>query len=350
MKILIPTAVAVVALGAITVLTTAGWDRPPISYTQTGFRGLAIEQGINPRTQGPVVEANQSPAPPDPLPPSDAKPVSKVYKNVKVLGDVKEDAFLQLMTAMAEWVAPVDQGCAFCHNPADFADESLYTYKVARRMLEMTRDLNANWKIHVAASAPTGVTCYTCHRGQPVPGDIWFKNPGPLHALGAAGFDGGQNHPTPVKVAGLTSLNYDPFTPFLADKPQNLRVEGLEALPTGSKVTLQQTEQTYALMISIQKALGENCTFCHNSQQFASWEMSTPKRVTAWHGLQMVRDINTKYLEPLAAAGVFPANRLGPTGDGPKANCGTCHRGVNKPLYGVSLVSSFPALIGPAAK
>ena len=102
MKILIPTAVAVVALGAITVLTTAGWDRPPLSYNQTGFRGLAIEQGVNPRTQGPLIEANQSPAAPDPLPPSDAKPVSKVYKNVKVLGDVKEDAFLQLMTAMAE--------------------------------------------------------------------------------------------------------------------------------------------------------------------------------------------------------------------------------------------------------
>ena len=41
-------------------------------------------------------------------------------------------------------------------------------------MIEMTRHINATWKPHVA---DTGVTCYTCHRGQPVPANIWFTGP-----------------------------------------------------------------------------------------------------------------------------------------------------------------------------
>ena len=50
----------------------------------------------------------------------------------------------------------------------------------------------------------------------------------------------------------------------------------------------------------------------------------------------MVRDLNTNYLAPLA--GVFPANRLGPTGDALKVNCATCHQGVYKPLFGASML------------
>ena len=37
----------------------------------------------------------------------------------------------------------------------------------------------------------------------------------------------------------------------------------------------------------------------------------------------MARDLNSNYLGSLA--GIFPANRLGPTGDVPKLNCATCH-------------------------
>ena len=58
----------------------------------------------------------------------------------------------------------------------NFADDSLYTKVVARRMLEMTRHINGAWTDHVAE---TGVTCYTCHRGELVPPNIWFNDPGP---------------------------------------------------------------------------------------------------------------------------------------------------------------------------
>jgi photosynthetic reaction center cytochrome c subunit len=45
---------------------------------------------------------------------------------------------------------------------------------------------------------------------------------------------------------------------------------------------------------------------------------------------------------------LFPPHRLGPTGDVAKANCGTCHQGAYKPLYGVSMLSDYPFLTGPA--
>ena len=92
------------------------------------------------------------------------------------------------------------------------------------------------------------------------------------------------------------------------------------------------------------QSLGVNCTYCHNTQNFGNWAESTPQRVTAWHGIRMVRDLNTAYLDPLAAT--LPANRHGPAGDGPKLNCGTCHQGAYKPLYGASQLKEHPELAG----
>ncbi len=99
-------------------------------------------------------------------------------------------------------------------------------------------------------------------------------------------------------------------------------------------------------MMHMSKSLGVNCTYCHNSRSFASWEMSTPQRATAYYGIRMARDLNNDYL--MSLAGVFPANRLGPTGDVPKLNCATCHQGAYKPLYGANILHGYPGLAGPA--
>ena len=66
-------------------------------------------------------------------------------------------------------------------------------------------------------------------------------------------------------------------------------------------------------MMHMSGALGVNCTYCHNTQQFCrTGHGSTPTRVTAWHGLNMVKDLNQDYLVPLGP--VYPDNRLGPPG------------------------------------
>jgi photosynthetic reaction center cytochrome c subunit len=67
--------------------------------------------------------------------------------------------------------------------------------------------------------------------------------------------------------------------------------------------------------------------------------------MSAWFGIRMARALNVDYLEPLGP--VYPAHRLGPLGDAPKANCATCHLGLNLPLNRAPAYEQFPSL-GPA--
>ncbi len=318
-----------------TVLLTA-CERPPVDSIQSGPRGTGMQQVYNPRTL--AANAGKHTVP-EALPPasSDGPKASAVYQNVKVLGDLSVGEFTRLMAAMTAWVSP-EQGCTYCHNPANFAEDSKYTKVVARRMVEMTQHINQDWKAHVAN---TGVTCYTCHRGNPQPVNTWFTPVEPKQTKRAAGGDAGQN--SPAKSVALASLPYDPFTPFLLEsKP--IRVAGTAALPEGNRSSIKQTEWTYGLMMHMADGLGVNCTFCHNSQSFGNWETSPPQRTTAWHGIRMAKDLNVAYMSPLTPA--FPPERLGPVGDVAKVNCATCHQGAYKPLNGESMLKNHPELAG----
>ena len=153
----------------------------------------------------------------------------------------------------------------------------------------------------------------------------------------------GQNIAT--KEAGLSSLPFDPFTPYLKDAAE-IRVNGNEAMAGvgkhANRASLKQTEHTYSLMVHMSESLGVNCTYCHNTRNFQSWEESRPQRVTAWHGIRMARDLNNDYMTPLTKT--FPTERLGSKGDVAKVNCTTCHQGAYKPLYGAPMAKSFPEL------
>lgn len=335
----------ILALLTIIMVWKAGWDLPPVDTQQTGFRGTAMEQVYDREAVAALKVAN---AIPESLVATDTtgpkvKELTDVYKNVQVLGDLTEDQFNTLMANITTWVAPTEgdnAGCAYCHNVENMADDGLYTKIVARRMIQMTRTINGEWKNHVAA---TGVTCYTCHRGQPVPAQVWFKDTGPAQMKGWLGFRNGQN--VVAVNAGKTSLPYDALSDYLLGD-RNIRVHTLTALPSGNKATIMDTESTYALMIYMSEALGVNCTFCHNSRAFNDWDQSPVQRVTAWHGIRMARALNKDYLVPLTP--VFPPHRLGKAGDVAKVGCSTCHQGVNKPLLGVSMLQNYLTELGGA--
>ena len=264
-----------------------------------------------------------------------------MLKNVPVLGHLSVAEFTTQMVAITAWVSP-KEGCNYCHNPNDLADDSKYTKVVARRMIQMTQHVNADWKNHVAA---TGVTCYTCHRGQPVPAQAWTA---PLAQNKGADFIGNRNgQNAPSKVPGLAALPADPLTPHLL-KNANIRVASTTALPRGNHASIQSTEDTYALMVYLSNSLGVNCTYCHNTRSFGNWAESSPKRTVAWHGIHLANDLNKSYLEPLTKT--LPATRLGPNGDVPKVGCATCHQGAYKPLYGAAMAKDYPGLLGAVAK
>lgn len=314
-------------------------ELPPKGGIQHGPRGTGLVYLYNPRAMEKLQEANRIPAS---LPyVGDVGPkAGAYYKNVQVLKDVSSGEFARLMVNMTTWLAP-QQGCAACHNLDDLSDDGKYTKVVARRMLQMTRHINSDWTQHVAQ---TGVTCYTCHRGQLVPPNVWFNNPGPAQAGGLAQAAIGKNHPS--AMAGGAALPLDPFTSFL-EQSGDIRVISETALRDQDRHSIKQAEWTYALMMNFTQSLGVNCDYCHNTRAFADWSQSPPQRATAWYGIRMARDLNTAYLDPLHD--VFPAGRLGPAlGDSPKVYCATCHNGVYKPLFGVSMAKDFPELHEPA--
>ena len=327
------------ALALASVVLLSACERPPMDSVQRGYRGTGMVQVYNPRT----IEQNEElHAAPMALPPAspDGPKAGKTYQNVKVLGDLSTAQFTQLMVSMTNWVAPTE-GCAYWHNPANLAEDSKYTKVVARRMIEMTQHINSGWKNHVAE---TGVTCYTCHRGQPVPAQVWFKEPPQANGADFIGGRAGQN--LAAKSVGLSSLPSDPFTPFLLGN-LDIRVNGDTALPSGNRHSIKQAEWTYGLMTHMSSALGVNCTYCHNSRSFSSWEGNPPQRATAWHGIRMARELNLNYLEPLTAT--FPSNRKGELGDVAKLNCATCHQGAYKPLNGAPMIKNHPELVGKPA-
>jgi len=326
------------ALGAVAGITFSylTFQRPPVQTIQRGFRGVGLQLNYNKETLAKDRAANVVPAPEPKQDPS-GQPSSAAYQNVKVLGKVDSNEFLRVMAAISGWVAP-EQSCAYCHNAENLALDSSYTKIVARRMLQMTEHINKDWAQHVGA---TGVTCYTCHRGMPVPKYIWFNAapPAPLEVGGVAEVNQGKNLVS--TVAAYSSLPYDPLSTFL-EQDHEIRVVPHQALPGSSNVSIKQTDWTYALMLHFANALGVNCTYCHNSRAFWDWNQSAPQKVTAWYGIRMVRDLNNTYLDPLKS--VFPAKRLGKLADSPKINCQTCHQGIYKPLYGNSMVKDYPEL------
>jgi photosynthetic reaction center cytochrome c subunit len=329
--------IGVTAGTAFVVSIATEMSVPPVTSVERGFRGTGMDQIYTPAV---LAALKQQAKVPRSLPPVSAAGVkaSVAYKNVRVLGDLSVGQFTRLMVSVVQWVAP-KQGCAYCHNVKNMADDSNYTKVVARRMFQMVQNINGNWQSHVQH---VGVTCYTCHAGAPVPKYVWFDNPGPEAAGGLTESQTGMGHPS--AIAGSSSLPFNPLTPYL-QKADQIRVQSTTALPTDNMSSMKQTEWTYSLMIMMANSLGVNCTYCHNTRDLGVWSDSSPARVSAWYGIRMVRDLNNNYLDPLN--GVFPPYRKGVEGDSPKVYCMTCHQGIYKPLFGVSMLTTFPELKGP---
>ncbi len=322
------------------MILLAGCEVPPQKSVQLGYRGVGIQQVYSPERLAATAALHAVPKVQPPAP-ADSTLAANVYQNVPVLGHLSNAEFVRTMAAITEWVAPKtgpDAGCAYCHNTANMASEEKYQKGVSRTMLRMTQNINANWTGHVVQ---TGVTCYTCHRGNQVPTGTWFYtdvNQSLRHYLDRSD----------VRVQTATALRSEQDNP----------------------TSVNQTEYTYGLMIGMSSSLGVNCTYCHNSRQWSSWEQSSPKRLLALRGVRMVRDLNLNYMLPLqdswpsarhaavhlTADGTLVTPHInanisrGPMGDGAKLQCSTCHQGVYKPMYGKPMAAEYPGLYpGPAA-
>lgn len=342
-------AVVIGALGsavfAAALLVTFGQPFATDSV-QTGPRGTGMSVATfvsEANTPDPTIEDYYTD---EPFIPEEGEELAgDIYENVQVLTNVTDANFNRLMNAMTLWVAP-DEGCVYCHANADegvYADDDLYTKVVARRMIQMTQSLNEDWIGHVQANEEVGVNCYTCHRGENVPSEIWFQV-GAVNS-NAEGWSAIQNRAT--TLSQFTSLPSDALESYLLDT-QTIAVHDLESRVAGSPAdegfpSIQNTERTYSLMNYFSNSLGQNCVFCHNSRAFYDPGQVTPQWATASLGILMVQEMNNEYLVPLGP--VYPEHRLGPVlADAPKAACKTCHKGYQKPMGGLNAIADWPEL------
>ena len=300
-------------------------------------------------------KAQNRPAPSLPPVADDPRPANAAYKNVKVLTDLSAGDFMRMQYAMTVWVSPKsgpDQGCGFCHAGSDYASDVNPHKAAARIMLAMTRHINADWKSHVGAS---GVTCFSCHQGQPIPEQVWFQSPArPKTRISEAGDDWNE--------AARTVRNFFPNEGYEEYLLQATPAHGepLTALPTGTAPTFVEVKRLYEAMMQMSDGMGVNCGYCHHSRDFTDWGQSTPMRWTGYSGIVMTRDLNRKYLlaippedritrwqsgnpRPLS----LPSRLRGAQIGNGLVDCATCHRGAPKPSQPASPPGGFPGLTAP---
>ena len=249
------------------------------------------------------------------------------------LGDISDEEYAQLVVAMRSWTGIPDL----------MEDPESYQTQVAYTMVGMVQAINEGWIGHVQSNAVVGVNCYTCHRGQPVPSEIWFRLGEVTEAT--EGWSAVQNRVT--VQSQYTSLPSDALETFLLDYGRigvhNLEAHVAEYPDEEGVTTWQDTERTFSLMNYVSNSLGVNCVFCHNSRAFYDPEQVTPQWATEQLGIGMVQEINNDWLLPLE--GILPPERLGPVfADAPKAACKTCHKGYQQPMQGLNVIDEWPEL------
>lgn len=312
------------------------WGQPLATDSlQTGPRGTGMsvaEFESDLATPDPTIEAFLASTSDPIIPEEGAQTAGEAYENVDpVLADLTVENYDRLLTAMRSWTGIPDL----------LEDPEHYQSKVALSMIQMNQVINEEWAAHVYANADVGVTCFTCHRGEPVPSEIWYRIDPVTETT--AGWGAVQNRAT--SQSQFTSLPSDALYQYLLNY-ETIAVHDLEPrvqnLP--GDPTWQDTERTYSLMNYFSNALGRNCVFCHNSRAFYDPAQVTPQWTTATLGIQMVQELNNDWIVPIGEEHL-PPERLGPVyGDVPKLACKTCHKGYQQPLQGLNVGADWPEL------
>jgi photosynthetic reaction center cytochrome c subunit len=330
-------AVGVAGSAVFVAAMIVGFGQPfPTESQQTGPRGtgMHVQEFVSDLAVYPDVDGFFTS---EPIVPVEGAAVMGNADGVPPsLANLTPENYERLVTAMREWTGIPD-----LLEPGNDS----YQTQVAYSMIEMTQSINQNWIGHVQANAEVGVTCYTCHRGEAVPNNVWFKV-SPVNS-NVAGWSANQNRVT--MVSNFTSLPSDYLeTYLLPDESGNYANIGVHDLESRVQQQpgdplIQQTERTYAFMNYIANSLGVNCVFCHNSRAFYDPAQVTPQWATASLGIAMVQETLAQYILPLQD--VLPADRLGPVyADVPKLACRTCHQGEQQPLNGLNVIRNWPEL------
>ncbi len=337
---------ALVGVGALFVLLVPDWHWP-VPGRQMSLQGPSLVE-FPPTGRGYTVDAPPS----VPVGEPDPRPATAAFKNVRVLTDTDAQTFMRLQRAITQWVSP-GQGCGFCHAGDDYASDAKPQKRVARVMLRMVRHVNASWQNHVGGAG--GVTCYTCHRGQPVPSEVWFRSPARQTKPMIAKQDDWNEDADTVR-GFFPTAGWDEYllqeTPGLS--------QSYTALPSGQVSAQVVTKRLYEYMMQMSDGIGVNCGYCHDSRAFYDWSQSTPARWVGYYGIAMTRDLNRNFLLPVAGVipqdreqpgktrePILPARETGPQAGNGLVLCATCHHNAPRLPGAGDPLRDFPTLRGP---
>ena len=101
--------------------------------------------------------------------------VGTTFKNIQALTDLKDQPPAKLYDAMQFMAGSLSVSCNYCHvsEHGPFDSDAKKTKQIARRMIQMTRAINAN-----SFGGQQVVTCNTCHQGSLRPNAVpspWYK-------------------------------------------------------------------------------------------------------------------------------------------------------------------------------
>ena len=104
------------------------------------------------------------------------QPINEKFKNLQVLPkNITADSLDKIMDRFS---ADLGVNCKYCHVRDKKADTLIFDAddksekQIARNMMRMTMDINKKYfqfNETVTADQVQPVTCYTCHKGQPMP-------------------------------------------------------------------------------------------------------------------------------------------------------------------------------------
>ncbi len=117
-----------------------------------------------------TIAAQEPPAPP----PAGAR-APQMPKNLKIL---KPE---EVRPMMGMFRASLGVTCTSCHVQGDFASDAKPDKETARKMILMTRQINANFPAGINGhdAESEHVTCYTCHNGASIPKTVPPAQPAP---------------------------------------------------------------------------------------------------------------------------------------------------------------------------
>ncbi len=230
-----------------------------------------------------------------------AQPVKRadeVYKNLKVLGATPADSLNQGMHLIS---GELGVDCEYCHaEMMDWVADEKKTKDVARDMMTMMMELNRRF-----FKGEQVVTCYTCHRGQPIPtstvvlpvGDyLKEKESGPAMPPAAQIIS--------KYIAALGGeQNIRKITTRIITAQQDIPTGPGGTIPTPAQIEIYQKAPNLMLRLAKTKEM----TLQNGYDGKGAWTQDARGRVNSPIELEQIRERrNTDFYEPLDIAREYP--------------------------------------------